>query len=298
MIIDFAVRPPYKGFLSLVPSFEWEHLPPPKFPRAASPWKDDCEQSPSKVHGSMEMFIAEMDEAGIAQAVVNHEGGRSNPELSHTFAVPNDEIAELGELYPERFHLLAGINLDDVKSGVSEVERVVGNLGFQGISVAAGWHDPPLYMDDEQFYPIYEKCQELGGILQLTISIFMGPDLSYIDPIRLQHIASTFPNLPIVVSHGGWPNVMQIIGIAVRYSNIWLAPDFYTFKEGVPGGELYVEAANYCLEDRLLFSSVYPSRPLKKSVEQFSRLPFREDVLEKALYNNAQWLLEERNKSG
>ena len=103
MIIDFAVRPPYKGFLSLVPSFR--SGPPPKDSRHVSPWAYDCEPAPSKVQGSMDLFISEMDEAGISQAVVNHEGGRSDPRYGSVFAVSNDDIAELGELYPGRFHL-------------------------------------------------------------------------------------------------------------------------------------------------------------------------------------------------
>lgn len=238
--------------------------------------------------------MAEMDEAGIVQAVVNHEGGRSNPELGPDYAVPNDEIAELGELYPDRLHLLGGIDLYDVSAGVAEVERVISELGFKGITVNAGWHSPPQYMDDERFYPIYEKCQELGGILSLTLSIYMGPDISYVEPIRLQHIAADFPELPIVVCHGGWPFVMEILGVTFRYTNVWLAPDFYMFREGIPGASHYVEAANLYLSDRILFSSVYPSRPLKKSVEDFKRLPLRPDVLEKALYKNAQWILGDR----
>jgi hypothetical protein len=242
----------------------------------------------------MELFMAEMDEIGISQAVVNHEGGRSNPKLGPVFAVSNDEIAELGALYPGRFHLFGGIDLYDIPAGVAEVERVVGEMGFKGITVNAGWHDPPFYVDDQRFYPIYEKCQELGAILSLTFSIFMGPDLSYVQPIRLQHIAADFPNLLIVVPHGGWPYVMEFLGIAFMYPNVWLAPDFYMFREGIPGATHYIEAANFYLADRLLFSSVYPSRPLKQSVEEFKRLPLRPEVMEKALCKNAQWILGDR----
>lgn len=292
MIIDFAVRPPYKGFLSLVPSFR--SGPPPKDSRHVSPWAYDCEPAPSKVQGSMELFISEMDEAGISQAVVNHEGGRSDPRYGSVFAVSNDDIAELGELYPGRFHLFGGIDLNDVPAAVAEVERVVGEMGFKGITVNAGWSDPPVYVDDKRFYPIYDKCQELDAILSLTHSIFMGPDLSYVEPIRLQHIAADFPDLLIVVPHGGWPHVMEFLGIAFMYPNVWLAPDFYVFRPGIPGATHYIEAANFYLADRFLFSSVYPSRPLKQSVEEFKQLPLRPEVLERALYKNAAWILGDR----
>ena len=46
--------------------------------------------------------------------------------------------------------------------------------------------------------------------------------------------------------------------------------------------------------DRFLFASSYPERPLKQTVEEFNNLPFRPDVLEKALFKNAQWILGDR----
>jgi predicted TIM-barrel fold metal-dependent hydrolase len=149
-------------------------------------------------------------------------------------------------------------------------------------------------MDDQRFYPIYEKCQELGVILSVTFSIFMGPDLSYVEPIRLQHVVADFPDLLIVIPHGGWPYVMEFLGIAFRYPNVWLAPDLYMNTPGIPGAHHYIEAANFYLSDRLLFASSYPSRPLKSSVEEFKQLPLRPDVLEKALHKNAEWILGDR----
>jgi predicted TIM-barrel fold metal-dependent hydrolase len=45
------------------------------------------------------------------------------------------------------------------------------------------------------------------------------------------------------------------------------------------------------MADRFLFSSSYPERPLKQTVEEFKQLSFTPDVLEKALYKNAEWIL-------
>ena len=288
MIIDFAVRPPYKGFLSLFPIYK--SPPSPKSWRHVSPWSYECEPAPSKVQQSMELFITEMDEAGIGQAVLI--GRQTNSSLFG--AVSNDDLAELNQLYPGRFHAIGGVDLTDIPSAVAEVERVVGELGFKGITVHPGWYEPPMVADDERFYPIYEKCQELDAILAVTFSLFMGPDLEYVTPVRLQRIAAAFPDLLIVVAHGGWPYVMEFLGVAFMHPNVWLAPDFYVFRDGLPGASHFVEAANFYLADRFLFSSVYPSRPLKQSVEEFKQLPLRPDVMEKALYKNAEWILGDR----
>lgn len=287
MIIDFRIRPPYKSYLSLFPLYQ--DPPPPKDARHVTPFAYNCEPAPSRVEQSMDLFIEEMDEAGISQAVVM--GRQCGPRFG---SVSNDDIYELGQVYPERFHLFGGVQLNDIPAAVAEVERLVGEMGFKGIAVDGGWNDPPKYIDDESLYPIYEKCQELGAIVSFSLSIFLGPDLSYIDAVHLQHVAADFPELIIVVPHAGWPYVMEYLGVAFMYSNIWLMPDFYVFIPGMPGANHYVEAANFYMADRFLFATSYPSRPLKQSVEEFKQLPFEPDVLEKALYKNAEWLLGDR----
>lgn len=286
MIIDFRIRPPYKSFLTLS---MYRPSPPPKDSRHVSPFTYNCGPVPSAEERSMDLLVAEMDDAGIDKAVVM--GRQAGPDYGF---VSNDDVAEIAELYPGRFYLFGGVSLNDVPAAVEEVERVIGELGFKGIAVDGGWSDPPVYIDDERFYPIYEKCQEMGAILSLSMSIFLGPDLSYVEPIRLQHIAADFPDLLIVVPHAGWPYVMEFLGIAFMYRNVWLAPDFYVYIPGMPGATQYVEAANFYMADRFLFSSSYPERPLAQTVEEFKRLPFEPDVLEKALYKNAQWILDDQ----
>jgi hypothetical protein len=239
----------------------------------------------------MELFLAEMEEAGVTQGVVKgvHRAAR------YGGAISNDSLAQLAKEYPGKFHLLGGIALDpnNVDASVTEVDRVM-KMGFKGININPGWSDPPVYMDDKRFYPIYARCQELGGILLTTTSIFMGPDLTYVEPLRLQRVAASFPELLIVIPHAGWPYTAEFLGIAFMYQNVWLVPDLYINTPGIPNAHLYVEAANFYLGDRLLFASSYPSRPLKRSVDDFKRLPLRPDVMEKALYKNAQWILGDR----
>ena len=286
MIIDFRIRPPFKSFLTLS---MYGQSNPPKNARHESPFTWDCGPVPSAEQKSIKLLISEMDEAGIDQAVIMGRQAGSRYGF-----VLNDDVAELGHSYPERFHLFGGICLNDVPAAIDEVERVIGEMGFKGIAVDGGWSDPPVYIDDERFYPIYERCQSLGAILSLSMSIFLGPDLSYVEPVRLQHIAASFPDLLIVVPHAGWPYVMEFLGVAFMYRNVWLAPDFYVYIPGMPGASQYVEAANFYMADRFLFASSYPERPLKQTVEEFKKLPFRSDVLEKALYRNAQWILGDR----
>jgi predicted TIM-barrel fold metal-dependent hydrolase len=117
---------------------------------------------------------------------------------------------------------------------------------------------------------------------------FAGPDLRYTDPVHVDVVATQFPNLPIVLGHGGWPYVHEVIGVAFKHPNVYVSPDVYHF---VPGASAYVEAANGFMADQLLFGTAYPIRALTDTVEDFRRLPLRPEVLEKAFYENAARLL-------
>ena len=114
------------------------------------------------------------------------------------------------------------------------------------------------------------------------------PNLALNDPSAIGRVARRFPRLEIVVHHGAWPRVDEMIGVAFLYPNVTLVPDMYIFQ---PGGRLYVEAANGALADQVAFGSSYPFRAMRQSADDYERLGFRDDVLEKVFYGNAARLL-------
>lgn len=283
MIIDARVRPPYKSLQQvLAPS-------PGARPAGAgrrSPLVSGYERPPSMVQKSFERFIAEMDEAGIARGILV---GR---QAGHRVA-SNDDIAELRTAYPDRFPVaIAGISISgtEVDAAVAEIERTMTELGFAGVALDPGWWTPPCYVDDRRIYPLYEKCAELNGVLYLTCSLMQGPDISYAEPYRIQRVANDFPTLKIVVVHGAFPFVHEMLGVMIANAprgNLWVLPDFFQFIPGFPGAQDWVDAANQYLSDRILYASSYPVRPLKQSVEEFRRFSYRPEVLERLLWQNA-----------
>jgi predicted TIM-barrel fold metal-dependent hydrolase len=114
------------------------------------------------------------------------------------------------------------------------------------------------------------------------------PNLDYAHPNAVARLARKFPALNIICYHGYYPYVNEIVGAAFRYSNIYLVPDMYIFQ---PGSQLYVEAANKFLGDQLLFASSYPFREMKQSVDEFTKLGFKDEVLDKVFYKNSARLL-------
>ena len=114
------------------------------------------------------------------------------------------------------------------------------------------------------------------------------------DPGATTHLARTarehFPDLRIVLAHGGWPWVSEILHVCYRRPNIWISPDMYLFG-GMPGALDYVNAANGFMAERFLFASAYPVLPLPAAVRAFLAFPIRPEVAERLLYQNAARLL-------
>jgi uncharacterized protein len=144
--------------------------------------------------------------------------------------------------------------------------------------------------DDPNLYPVYERCQELGGILAFTISVRAGTEMRFSNPELVDRVARNFPRLKIVVGHSFWPWVAQAVGMAYRHSNVYLMPDFYAI--GCAGHQQWVEAANTLLANRIIFGSCYPLAAVGPMVDGYRKLGFRKDALEKVRWRNAAEILQ------
>lgn len=282
MIIDARVRPPYKSLTQV--------LAPEPGARPAvkkSPLVSGYERSPSMMQRSWELFMDEMDSAGVDMGIlVGRQAGHR--------IISNDDIAELRDRYPDQFPIaLAGINGANVDEGIREIERTLRGMHFAGIAVDPGWWNPPRYIDDPANFPLYQRCAELDGVLYLTCSLMQGPDISYAEPWRIQRVANAFPTLPIVVVHAAFPYTSEMIGVMIANAplgNIWVIPDFFQFIPGFPGAQEWVDAANHFLGDRIMYASSYPVRPLAQSISEFTRFSYKPEVLENLLSGNVSTL--------
>ena len=229
-----------------------------------------------------EDLVREMDRARISVGVVV---ARNVPGVR----VTNDEIADLVAIAPSRF---VGVGLVDPQhvgadAAVAEIHRAVTQLGCKAINVDPGFLERPVLAYDDVMLPVYATCSDLG----VPVSIMSGPttsDLSFAEPRAIARVAKAFPKLRIVVSHGGYPFVGEMIAVALMHPNVYVSPDMYTF---MPGGSLYIEAANGFMCDQLLFGTSFPFKPLKQGVDDFLRLGLREEVRERVMWANAAELL-------
>ncbi len=235
----------------------------------------------ARVRNSADL-LAEMDAAGVSVGVVV---ARSVPNVR----VTNDQVAELVSADRNR---LIGVGLVDpqylgLEAAIAEVRRAVTVLGCRAINVDPGFLERPIKADDALLYPIYQTCQELD-VPAFIMSGPTTPSLSDTEPRSIARVAKAFPKLSIVACHGCYPFVQEMIAVALMHPNVFVSPDMYTF---LPGGQLYIEAANGFMKDQLLFGSAYPFKPMKQGVDDFLQLGLRPENLDNVMYLNAAKLL-------
>ena len=276
MIVDFRVRPPFGGYLST-------HMYRDR-PRTARMARELGHKPPAALaDADWKTFLGEFQASGVDVAVV--PGRRAGPSHGD---VPNEDIARMVSEGGGRIVGFAAVK-EESPEAANELEKAVREMGLIGLALDPGFADHPHYADDPMLRPLYERCRELKVPVMITISGNAGPDITYGDPVRVDRVAAAYPDLQIVVAHGGWPWVPQMLGVAYRRPNVWISPDQYVVN--MPGSRDFVDAANGFLRDRLLFGSSYPFLPMAGALESYRAQPFRPEVLEGVLGGNAARLL-------
>jgi len=281
-VIDFRVRPPFNSFSNL--TIFGARLTARNRPAA---WVGPLPES--VMQRSMELFLTELEEAGVKRAVI---WGRAVRDKNASTTL--EDVAALVRRYPSTFLGFGGIRIPsdntEIQSAVTDTERALVELRLSGITLEPGFAmSPTAGPDDPNLYPVYERCQELNGVLAFTISVRAGAEMRFSNPEAVDRVAHRFPRLKIVIGHSCWPWVAQACGVAYRNSNVYLHPDFYGL--GCAGYQQWVEAANTLLSQQIIFGSAYPLAAVKPMVDGYRRLGFRDDVLENVMYRNAARVL-------
>lgn len=274
-IIDFRLRPPLRGFLDMVMYSNGPRRD--RFTRQLG-----LEPAASATQLSMPLLREEMAQANVIHGVVM---ARTSDYFG---SVSNEDVAAIVNDHPGLFSGVAAIDPSNRKQAIRQIDGALG-AGFRGITIEPGAYPVPLYADDRKLYPIYAHLEDRNVPTVIMTGGNAGPDMSYSNPIPLDRVAADFPNLRIVVSHGNWPWVSEILHIAFRRANVFVSPDMYLYN--MPGMDDYLKAANGFLADRFIFATAYPLVPLREYARWFVRLPLSPENMRKCVYDNAATLL-------
>jgi predicted TIM-barrel fold metal-dependent hydrolase len=147
------------------------------------------------------------------------------------------------------------------------------------------------YPNDPRVYPLYEICQEAGlpVLMHIGSSVMPGTRIKYCNPLHLDDVAVDFPDLRLVMAHGGrgfWYD--ECAFLAAHFANLYidlagLVPE--RLLEHFPNLER--------LARKVVFGSDWPAMPksVAHNVKAISDLGLSKDALDAILYGNAAALL-------
>lgn len=258
------------------------------------PTQESVRENAKSLQISEDAVMTALDAAGISRSLIT--GFDEESSAGETF-IPNELVAGLVERHPDRFIPFAGADIFKGAKAVRELEYWVKERGFRGLSLRPFMIGLPA--EDRKYYPFYEKCVELDVPLSIhtsanwtTVSI---NDLGH--PRHLDPVACDFPDLKLIMSHAGYPWVLEAILLTWKHPNVYLELAAHRPKYlAMPGTgwEPLLRFGATTVQDKILFGTGWflMGKPPAEIVNEFRELPVKPAVMEKWLWRNAERLFE------
>lgn len=240
------------------------------------------------------LLLSIMDEQGIDRVgMVNYP----SPNIMGFGDDTNDFAARYAEADPARLLPYGGVDPVTTRDAVGSVRHLL-EIGTRVLKLhpphqAFAANDYTRGLD--ALARIYETCEASGlpVLVHTGTSIFPGARSKYGNPMELDDVAIDFPDLRLIMAHGGRPLYMnEAFFILRRHRHVWLD------LSGIPPRSLlqYFPRIEE-LESQLLWGTDWPSpgvRSMRENVDQFLSLPLPERVKRAALEINPERLLPRR----
>jgi predicted TIM-barrel fold metal-dependent hydrolase len=194
-------------------------------------WYDDEEALQNRFRRSVEncwdptgeKTIARMDEAGVDASVMMpmDHGLMVNDEGVIPIERKNELCAELTQRHKGRLYSFCGV--DPRRPNAAEILRHgLDELGMKGLKL---YPTTGFYPDDPIVHPLYRTCIEFGvPVLLHQGHSAAGFKSKYGHPMYTDAVAADFPDLQIILGHGGrietWGH--EAISVAIYKPNTYI----------------------------------------------------------------------------
>ena len=232
------------------------------------------------------VLLEVMDRSGVWRVgMVNY----TSPDVMGFTETTNTFIAKYAQASPERLMPYGGVHPRFTKDPRGDVDRLV-DLGIRCLKI-----HPPHQLVTANAYTegldalgvIYRRCEERGlpVMIHTGTSIFPGARSKYGNPMELDDVAIDFPDLKILMAHGGRPLYMEeAFFVLRRHKNVWLD------VSGIPPAKLleYFPRLGE-ISRKTVWGTDWPSpgvKDLKQNIDQFLGLSLPDDQKRAILETN------------
>jgi predicted TIM-barrel fold metal-dependent hydrolase len=206
-------------------------------------------------------------------------------------AISNQEIADGAAEHPDVLIAFASIDPAKGRAGAREFRRLAAEHGVRGLKFHPSVQN--FAPDDGSAYPLLEVAQELGlpalfHTGQTGIGAGLpgggGIRLGLSNPMLLDEVAATFPELTIIMAHPSFPWQDEALAVATHKPNVYIDLSGWSPKYFPPQ---LVRYANSLLQDKVLFGSDFPLIKPDRWLADFDKLEIKPAVRPKILKDNA-----------
>lgn len=237
-------------------------------------------------------FIEYLDSQDVAAAaIINYV----SPIIGYTHDT-NEWAAGFRDAVPERVLAFGGFDPRTADDPRAEIERAVDDLALDGIKLhpphqginVNDYRDDPDTRGIESLRTLYERCveEDVPVMVHTGTSIFTGARSRYADPMPIDDVAVDFPDLKIIMAHGGRPMYTEEAWFLLRrHENVYL--DISSFP---PSNLTEYFPQIERVDDRVLFGSDWPGPmvpEISRNVEAVRDLDLPERTVERILRTNA-----------
>jgi uncharacterized protein len=234
-------------------------------------------------------FLRHMDAEGVQRAVlVNYPS-----DLMGFTERVNDYVAEYCQAAPDRLIPMGGVHPRLTEDAAAAVRRAA-DLGVRALKV----HPPHMAVEPNAYLhgldalrALYEEAQrlKLPVMIHTGTSIFPGARSRTGEPMAVDDVAVDFPDLTIILAHGGRPLWMEQALFLIRRF-----PRVYMDVSSIPPRRLphyFPRLGEFA--DKVLYGSDWPApgvRGLGDGLREFLALDLPEEVKRKLVQDNPERL--------
>lgn len=236
----------------------------------------------AEVFSEPEQMEAYLKNKGVFQGVILAECG---PGTNYT--IDSQMIAEFSEKR-EIFIPFGSIN-PNYHNTQSEFWKSL-KLGIKGFKFYPADHNFNALREDMQF--VYKMCEKLGLPVMFHTGLTAQKDTEqkFINPLEFQPLAEKYPELILILAHGGKPHWYQEAStLALTFPNVYIDTaliDPLSLTQVFP---LLEE-----LSHKIIFGSDWPVvGSYSVLIEKYKEANLPQEIISRIFYKNAQKILEE-----